>query len=78
MDKKSLSERDICTKYITPAIQKAGWDVLSQIREQVYFTKGPVIVRGRMVTRGKAKFADYILYHRPNVFNVRACWTNQG
>jgi type I site-specific restriction endonuclease len=26
MDKKSLSERDICTKFIAPAIQQAGWD----------------------------------------------------
>jgi type I restriction enzyme, R subunit len=58
VDKKSLSERDICTKFITPAVQKAGWELLSQIREQVYFTKGRIIVRGKLVTRGKAKFAD--------------------
>ena len=37
--KKSLSERDICTKFITPAIQKAGWDVTSQIREEVSFNR---------------------------------------
>jgi type I restriction enzyme R subunit len=67
VDKKSFSERDICTKFITPAIQKAGWELLSQIREQVYFTKGRIIVRGKLVTRGKAKFADYILYYRPNI-----------
>lgn len=40
-----LSERDICTKFITPAIVKAGWDVHSQIREEVGFTKGRIIVR---------------------------------
>lgn len=45
MNKKNLSERDICTKYITPALVRAGWDVLSQIREQVFFTKGRIIVR---------------------------------
>jgi type I restriction enzyme, R subunit len=67
LDKKSLSERDICTKFITPAVQQAGWDVLSQIREEVYFTKGRIIVRGKLVTRGKAKFADYILYYKPNI-----------
>ena len=61
LDKKSLSERDICTKFITPAVKKAGWDELSQIREQVHFTRGRIIVRGKLVTRGKAKFADYIL-----------------
>ena len=52
MNKKDLSERDICTKFITPAVKDAGWDVLSQIREQVYCTKGRIIVRGKLVTRG--------------------------
>jgi type I restriction enzyme R subunit len=65
--KKSLSERDICTKFITPAVKQAGWDVLSQIREEISFTKGRIIVRGRLVTRGKAKRADYILYYKPNI-----------
>ena len=37
MNKKSLSERDICTKYITPAIKKAGWDTLTQLLEEVSF-----------------------------------------
>ena len=67
MNKKDLSERDICTKFITPAVEKSGWDILSQIREEVYFTKGRIIVRGKLVTRGKAKFADYILYYKPNI-----------
>lgn len=67
LDKRSLSKRDICTQFITPAVQEAGWDLLSQIREQVYFTKGRIIVRGKLVTRGKAKFADYILYYKPNL-----------
>src|ERR1043166_7140484 len=67
LDKKSLSERDICTKFITPAVEQAGWDVLSQIREEIYFTKGRIIVRGKLVTRGKAKRADYILYYKPNI-----------
>jgi len=38
-----------------------------QIREEVAFTKGRIIVRGKMVTRGKAKRADYILYYKPNI-----------
>ena len=67
MNKKDLTERDICTKFITPAVEKAGWDVQSQIREEVFFTKGRIIVRGKLVTRGKAKFADYILYYRQNI-----------
>ncbi len=67
MNKKKLSERDICTKFITPAVKQAGWDEMSQIREEVYFTKGRIIVQGKLVTRGKAKFADYILYYKPNI-----------
>lgn len=59
LDKKSLSERDICTKFIAPAVKEAGWDELSPIREEVYFTKGRIIVRGKLVTRGKAKRADF-------------------
>jgi len=65
-DKKALSERDICTKYITPAIERAGWDVQTQVRENVHLTKGRVIVRGRLVSRGTAKFADYVLYYQPS------------
>jgi type I site-specific restriction endonuclease len=65
--KKSLSERDICTKYITPALQQAGWDSLRQIREEVTFTAGRVIVRGKLHTRGQKKRADYILYHKANL-----------
>jgi type I restriction enzyme R subunit len=67
MSKKDLSERDICTKYITPALSAAGWDIVSQVREEVSFTKGRIIVRGKLVTRGKAKRADYVLYHKPNL-----------
>ncbi|MDA7888961.1 DEAD/DEAH box helicase family protein [Pirellulales bacterium] len=67
VNKKSLSERDICTQYISPAIQQAGWDFATQVREEVTFTAGQVIVKGKTIRRGKAKRADYILYHRPNL-----------
>lgn len=66
-DKRSLSERDICTKFITPAVKKAGWDEMTQIREEISFTKGRIIVRGKMVSRGKGKRADYVLYYKPNI-----------
>jgi type I restriction enzyme R subunit len=67
LDKKSLSERDICTKFITPAVKAAGWDEMTQIREEVSFTKGRIIVRGKLVSRGKGKRADYVLYYKPNI-----------
>lgn len=61
-----LSERDVCTKFITPALVSAGWDIQTQVREEVSFTKGRVIVRGKLHSRGQAKRADYVLYARPN------------
>lgn len=67
MDKRSLTERDICTKFILPAVKRAGWDEMLQVREEVYFTKGRIIVRGKLVTRGKAKKVDFVLYYKPNI-----------
>lgn len=67
MKKKTLSERDICTKFITPAIEKAGWDKLTQLLEEVSFTDGKIYVRGKLTARGARKRADYILYYKPNI-----------
>jgi len=67
MNKKVLSETDICSKFITPAVTAAGWDEMSQVRREVSFTKGRIIVRGKLVTRGKVERADYILYYKPNL-----------
>ena len=70
MDKKQLTEADIRTKFITPALvgsSVAKWNVMTQLREEVFFTRGRVIVRGKTVRRGEAKKADYILYFKPGV-----------
>lgn len=67
MNKKDMTEQDIRTKYITPAIISAGWDRDLQIREEVSFTNGKVIVRRKIVKRGEKKRADYILYWKPNI-----------
>ncbi len=73
INKLELSERDICTKFITPAIQQAGW-LQHQFREEVNLTDGRVMVRGRLAVRiknpeakGGPKRADFVLYARPNV-----------
>ncbi len=58
MNKKDLTERDICTKYINPAIQKAGWNLKRQVREEVSFTDGRIIVQGKLHARGTRKRAD--------------------
>lgn len=67
MNKKTLSEADIEAKYITPAIIAAGWNEHTQIGRQIYFTNGRIYVNGRVTARGKRKFADYILYYKPNI-----------
>ncbi|WP_179334561.1 EcoAI/FtnUII family type I restriction enzme subunit R [Winogradskyella costae] len=67
MNKKELSERDICSKFINPAIQKAGWNMRTQVREEVSFTDGRIIVQGNLYTRGRNKRADYILYYKSNI-----------
>lgn len=73
MDKRELSERDICSKFITPSILKAGW-TQGQFREEVKLTDGRVAVRGKMAARiknpeakGGPKRADFVLYARPNL-----------
>ena len=49
MNKKSLSERDICTKFITPHLIAAGWDIHNQVREEVSFTDGRIYVGGKSI-----------------------------
>lgn len=65
LDKETLSERDICTKFITPALVKAGWE--DKFLEEVSFTDGRIFVRGSLTGRGKPKRADYILYYKPGI-----------
>lgn len=67
MNKKTLTEADIRTKFITPNIVAAGWDIHSHVREEIHFTDGRIYVRGKLHTRGKRKRADYILYYKPNI-----------
>ena len=67
ISKKDMSEDDIRTKYIIPALQKSGWDTHNQVREQVYFTDGRIFVKGNTTRRGERKFADIILYYKPNI-----------
>jgi type I restriction enzyme R subunit len=67
MNKRELSERDICTKYITPSLVESGWDPLRQVREEYSFTAGRIVERGRLHTRGKQRRADYLLFYKPNL-----------
>jgi type I restriction enzyme R subunit len=68
MHKQNLTETDIRSKFITPAIVADGkWDLMTQVLEEHYFTKGRVVVRGKTVARGEARKADYLLFYKPNI-----------
>ncbi len=70
MDKKTLSERDIVTKCILPALQKSGWDLDVQVREEFPMSAGRVIVKGSRQQpglRGKDERADIVLFHKLNI-----------
>ena len=65
--KSQLSENSIYTHFVLPTLIKAGWDLQTQIREEVYFTDGRIQVKGKKTERGIRKFADVILYYKPNI-----------
>lgn len=67
MNKKSLSERDICSKFINPALEASGWDLQLQVREEFPITNGRIIVRGKLHSRAKNKRADYVLFYKSNI-----------
>lgn len=62
-----LTEQETRSRYITPALISAGWDLHTQIREELRITDGQVLVRGPVHTRGAAKRADYVLFYKPNI-----------
>ena len=66
VNKTALSESDICDRFITPAIGRAGW-AASRWRREYGFTDGKIIVRGKLVARGRRKRADYLLFYKPNL-----------
>ncbi len=65
--KKDLTERDICTKFINPALVRAGWDIGLQVLEEFAFTHGRIYVKGKLTARGEQKRADYILFYKPGI-----------
>ena len=67
VNKKVLSETDIITKFIMPAVKSAGWDDMTQIRQEVKLRDGKVIVRGMAAARKTVKSADIVLYHKPSI-----------
>ena len=69
MDKKKLSESDICDKFIRPAMERAGWDGMGQIFREFSLRAGRVIVRGRTARRDASTVlrADYALFFKPNI-----------
>ncbi|WP_194756630.1 hypothetical protein [Aliidiomarina indica] len=66
-NKKGLSERDICTKLIMPALKQAGWDMQKKVREEVGFTDGRIYVKRTFTAEGKRKRTDYIFDFKSNI-----------
>ena len=69
MDKKSLSESDICDKFIRPAMEGAGWDGMVQIYREYPLRAGRMVVRGRQARRDASTVlrADYALFYKTNI-----------
>jgi hypothetical protein len=69
LDKKTLSEADICEKLITPAIQQAGWNTVEQIYREYTLRPGRVVVRGNHAARDRKSVlrADYVLFYKANI-----------
>lgn len=69
MNKKGLSESDICDKFIRPAMEAAGWDGMTQIYREYPLRAGRVVVRGRQARRDASTVlrADYALFHKTNI-----------
>lgn len=65
--KRALTEQEIRSRYISPSITGAGWDIHAQVREDFNVTKGRIVVRGSVHTRDKPKRADYVLFLKPNI-----------
>lgn len=63
----NMTEADIITKCVMPAILNAGWDNTTQIRQEVKLRDGKVIVRGKVAARRTVKSADIVLYHKPGI-----------
>src|SRR4051812_8986382 len=66
MNKKGLSEADICDRFVSPAVERGGWSK-HQWRREFGFTDGKIIVRGKLIARGKRKRVDYLLFYKPNL-----------
>lgn len=67
VNKSNLTETDIITKFILPSVKEAGWDVMTQIRQEVKLRDGKVVVRGKLAARLSVKSADIVLYLKPGL-----------
>ena len=67
INKSALTEADIISKFIMPAVHKAGWDEMLQIRQEVKLRDGKVVVRGMTAARKTVKSADIVLYYKPSM-----------
>lgn len=62
-----ITEEEVKLRYITPSIVKSNWDIETQVRMEFPFTDGRIKVYGTKTSRGKKKYADYLLFYKPNI-----------
>ena len=60
-----LSEEDIKSRYIQPALEDKGWDKYHMRLEYAY-TAGQIVVQGSLKHRKRGKRVDYLLYTEDN------------
>ncbi len=67
VNKYNMAKTDIITKFILPAIENTGWDVMTQIRQEVKLRDGKVVVRGKLVALLTVKSANIVIFHKPGL-----------
>ena len=69
MNKRALSESDICDKFIRPAMERSGWHGMEQIYREYPLRAGRMVVRGRTARRDATSVlrADYALFYKTNI-----------
>ncbi len=66
MNRKTLSEADICAKFITSALTSADWSEVEQVFREYTLRSGRVVVQGSHSRRDKRSVprADYALFYK--------------
>ncbi len=65
--KLDMTETEICQNFLTPALEKAGWDRVTQLRREFTIAPGRVVVMGKLASRKPSRRADYVLFYKAGI-----------